>query len=162
MFAISLSFLHQLSSSLKTPMIWFLRLLWLALWWKNFVFLSPACSQIALNRCLHVNSFWYNVGGLFWQDWAASCGNGLGCLLWWWALVFLSKGAGVGPIVTQFGPVCAQTYAMPARSKFYGKQNCSRPVMTGWTVADKLWQTDIIITKTEYSTYLNRLLCIPC
>ena len=41
-----------------------------------------------------------------------------------WALVFLSKGAGAGPIVTQLEPVCAQTYAMPARS--YGKQNCSR------------------------------------
>ena len=41
-------------------MIWFLRLLWLALWWKNFVFLSPAYSQIGLDRCLHVKSSWYN------------------------------------------------------------------------------------------------------
>ena len=52
------------------------------------------------------------------MGWAAFCGNGLGCLLRWWALVFLSKGAGAGPIVTQLGPVCAQTYATPARSKF--------------------------------------------
>ena len=50
------------------------------------------------------------------MGWAASCGNGLGCLLW--ALIFLSKGVGAGPIVTQLGPVCAQTYATPARSKF--------------------------------------------
>ena len=74
--------------------------------------------------------------------------------------MFLSKGAGAGPIVTQLGPVCAQTYAMFARGKIYGKRNCSRQVMIGWTVADKLWQTDIIMTKTEYSVYLNRLLCI--
>ena len=42
--------------------------------------------------------------------WAASCG---------WALVFLSKGAGAGPIATQLGPVCAQTYVTPARGKFF-------------------------------------------
>ena len=70
--------------------------------------------------------------------------------------------AGAGPIVTQLGPVCAQTYAMSARGQIYDKQNCSRQVMTGWAVADKLWQADIIITKTEYSAYLNKLLCIPC
>ena len=64
--------------------------------------------QVNINIC----------GGLFWWDWAASCGNGLGCLLRWWALVFLSKGAGAGPIVTQLRPVCAQTYATPARNKF--------------------------------------------
>ena len=71
-------------------------------------------------------------------------------------------GAGAGSIVTQLGPVCAQTYAMFARGQIYDKQNCSKQVMTGWAVADKLWQTDIIITKIEYSAYLNRLLCIPC
>ena len=27
--------------------------------------------------------------------------------------------------------------------------------MTGWTVADELWQADIIMTKTEYSVYLK-------
>ena len=43
---------------------------------------------------------------------------GLGCLLRWWALVFLSKGVGASLIVTQLGPVCAQTYATPARNKF--------------------------------------------
>ena len=32
--------------------------------------------------------------------------------------MFLSKGAGAGPIVTQLGPVYAQTYTTPARSKF--------------------------------------------
>ena len=64
--------------------------------------------QVNINIC----------GGLFWWDWAVSCGNGLGCLLRWWALVFLSKGAGAGPIVTQLGPVCAQTYTTPARNKF--------------------------------------------
>ena len=47
-------------------------------------------------------------------------------------------GAGAGSIVTQLGPVCAQTYAMSARGQIYGKQNCSRQVMTGWAVADKL------------------------
>ena len=56
---------------------------------------------------------------------------GLGCLLRWWALVFLSKGAGAGPIATQLGPVCAQTYATPARSKFFGKQNRSKQATTG-------------------------------
>ena len=34
--------------------------------------------------------------------------------------------------------------------------------MAGRTVADKLWQADIIITKIEYSAYLNKLLCISC
>ena len=98
-----------------------------------------------------MNEMQYRCGGLFWQDWAASCSNRLGCLLRWWALVFLSKGAGAGPIATQLGPVCAQTYTTPARSKFFGKQNRSRQattgqtvveVMAGWTVADKLWQAD--------------------
>ena len=54
--------------------------------------------------------------------------------------MFLSKGAGAGPIVTQLGPVCAQTYALSARSKFTASR----------TVADELRQADIIITKTEY------------
>ena len=54
--------------------------------------------------------------------------------------MFLSKRVGADPIVTQLGPVCSQTYAMSARSKF----TVSR------TVADKLWQADIIITKTEH------------
>ena len=31
--------------------------------------------------------------------------------------MFLSKGVGASPIVTQLGPVCAQTYASSARSK---------------------------------------------
>ena len=39
--------------------------------------------------------------------------------------------AGAGPIVTQLGSVCAQTYATPARSKFFGKQNRSRQAMIG-------------------------------
>ena len=51
--------------------------------------------------------------------------------------MFLSKGAGAGPIATQLGPVCAQTYATPARSKFFfGKQNRSRQAMTGYTVVE--------------------------
>ena len=74
--------------------------------------------------------------GLFWWDWAASYGNGLGCLLRWWTLVFLSKGAWAGSIVTQLGPVCAQTYAMSARSKF----------TTSRIVADKLWQAGLLQT----------------
>ena len=57
------------------------------------------------------------------MGWAASCDDG--------PLVFLSKGDGASPIVTQLGLICAQTYAMSARSKFYGKHNCSRPVMIG-------------------------------
>ena len=54
--------------------------------------------------------------------------------------MFLSKGVGIGPIVTQLGPVCAQTYALSDRSKFTASR----------TIADELRQTDIIITKTEY------------
>ena len=50
--------------------------------------------------------------------------------------MFVSKGAGAGPIVTQLGPVCAQTYAMLARSKF----SASR------IVADKLWQARLLQT----------------
>ena len=65
--------------------------------------------------------------------------------------MFLSKGAGVGPIVTQLGLVCAQTYALSARSK----------LMASRTVADELRQADIIITKTKYSDYLNKWLCTP-
>jgi len=67
---------------------------------------------------------------------AASCGNGLGCLLRRWALVFLSKGAGVGLIVTQLGPVCAQIYAVSARSGF----------MASRTVVDKLQQAELLQT----------------
>ena len=77
---------------------------------------------------------------LYMVYWAASCGNGLGYLLRWWALMFLSKGAGTGPIVTQLRPVCAQTYALSARSKFTASR----------TVANELRHTDIIITKIEY------------
>ena len=76
--------------------------------------------DLLINR---VQTRFESVGGLFLI--------GLGCLLRWWALVFLSKGAGAGPIATQLGPVCAQTYATPARSKFFGKQNRSRQAMTG-------------------------------
>ena len=50
--------------------------------------------------------------------------------------MFLSKGAGAGPIVTQLGPVCAQTYAMPARSKFTASR----------IVADKLRQARLLQT----------------
>ena len=65
--------------------------------------------------------------------------------------MFLSKGAGAGPIVTQLGPVCAQTYALSARSKLTASR----------TVTDELRQADIIITKTEYSDYLNKWLYTP-
>ena len=55
----------------------------------------------------------------------------------------ISKGVGVGPIVTQLGPICAQTYALSARSELTANR----------TVVDELRQTDIIIiTKTEYLT----------
>ena len=54
--------------------------------------------------------------------------------------MFLSKGAGAGPIVTQLGPVCAQTYALSARSKFTASR----------TVADELRQANIVIIKIEY------------
>ena len=61
--------------------------------------------------------------------------------------MFLSKGVGASPIVTQLGPVCAQTNALSARSK----------LMASRIVSDELRQTDIIIiTKTEYSDYLNK------
>ena len=42
--------------------------------------------------------------------------------------MLLSKGVGAGPIVTQLGPVCAQTYALFARSK----------LTTSRTVSDEL------------------------
>ena len=64
--------------------------------------------------------------------------------------MFLSKGAGASPIVTQLGPVCAQTYALSTRSKFTASR----------TIADKLQQVDIIITKQSILTYLNKQLCI--
>ena len=54
--------------------------------------------------------------------------------------MFLSKGAGAGPIVTQLGSICAQTYALSAKNEFTASR----------TVADELRQADIIITKTEY------------
>ena len=58
--------------------------------------------------------------------------------------MFLSKGVGTGPIVTQLEPVCAQTYASSARSK----------LTTSRTVSDELRQTDIIIiTKIKYSDF---------
>ena len=61
--------------------------------------------------------------------------------------MFLSKRVGADLIVTQLGPVCAQTYALSARSKLTASR----------TVSDELRQTDIIIiTKTEYSDYLNK------
>ena len=66
--------------------------------------------------------------------------------------MFLSEGVGAGPIVTQLGSVCAQTYALSARSK----------LTTSRTVLDELRQADIIIiTKIEYSDYLNKWLCNP-
>ena len=48
--------------------------------------------------------------------------------------MFLSKGAGAGSIVTQLGPVCAQTYATPARSKLTASR----------TVAGKLRQARLL------------------
>ena len=66
--------------------------------------------------------------------------------------MFLSKEVGAGPIVTQLGPVCAQTYALFARSRLTASR----------TVSDELRQVDIIIiTKTEYSECLNKWLCNP-
>ena len=60
--------------------------------------------------------------------------------------MFLSKGAGAGPIVTQLRSVCVQSYTLSTRSKF----------MASKTVADELRQADIIITKIEYFDYLNK------
>ena len=50
--------------------------------------------------------------------------------------MFLSKGVGAGLIVTQLGPVCAQTYATPARNKFTASR----------IVADKLRQARLLQT----------------
>ena len=62
--------------------------------------------------------------------------------------MFLSKGVGAGPIVTQLEPVCAQIYALSARSRLTASR----------IVSDELRQTDIIIiTKIEYSNYLNKM-----
>ena len=65
--------------------------------------------------------------------------------------MFLSKGVGVSPVVTQLGPVCAQTYALSTRSRLTASR----------TVSDELRQADIIITKTEYFNYLNKWLSNP-
>ena len=66
--------------------------------------------------------------------------------------MFLSKGVGAGPIVTQLGPVCAQTYALSARSRLTASK----------IVSDELREADIIIiTKTGYSDYLNKWLSNP-
>ena len=65
--------------------------------------------------------------------------------------MFLSKEVGAGPIVTQLGPVYAQTYALSTRSRLTASR----------TVSDELRQADIIITKTKYSNYLNKWLSNP-
>ena len=66
--------------------------------------------------------------------------------------MFLSKGVGASPIETQLGPICAQTYALSARSRLTASR----------TVSDELRQADIIIiTKTGYSDYLNKWLSNP-
>ena len=76
--------------------------------------------------------------------WAASYGNGPEC--------FLSKGVRAGPIVTQLGPVYAETYALSARSRLTASR----------IVSDELRQADIIIiTKIEYFDYLNKWLSNP-
>ena len=63
--------------------------------------------------------------------------------------MFLSKGVGASPIVTQLGPVCTQTYTLFARSRLTASR----------TVSDELRQADImIIAKTEYFDYLNKWL----
>ena len=59
--------------------------------------------------------------------------------------MFLSKGAGVGPIVTQLGPVCAQIYAVSARSGFTASRTVA-DIATGRTVADELWQAELLQT----------------
>ena len=48
----------------------------------------------------------------------------------------LSKGVRTGPILTYFGPACAQT--MPCLLEFNHKP------MAGRTTVSKLWQADII------------------
>ena len=60
--------------------------------------------------------------------WAASCGIGPNVL---------SKGVRIGPIITYFGPACAQT--MPCLLEFNHKP------MAGRTTVSKLWQADIIM-----------------
>ena len=103
------------------------------------------------NSCRNPHSKYQTCVGVFSMfcvlGWATSCGDGLGCLLRWWARIFLSKRVGAGPIVTQLGPICAQTYALSARSKLTASR----------TVADKLRQADTItIIKIKYSDYLNK------
>ena len=65
------------------------------------------------------------------MGWAASCGR-----------------AGAGPIVTQLGPVCAQTYATPARSKF----SASR------IVASKLRQARLLQTSYGRLDYYRQVM----
>ena len=62
--------------------------------------------------------------------------------------MFLSKGAGAGPIVTQLGPVCAQTYATPARSKFTASRTVAGKLRQA-RLLQKLWQARLL--QTSYS-----------
>ena len=57
--AIWSSFWHQTPIWDVIPKIWFFLHRWLALWWKNFVFLSPASNQIDLNLCCQQTSSWW-------------------------------------------------------------------------------------------------------
>ena len=59
--------------------------------------------------------------------------------------MFLSKGAGAGPIVTQLGPVCAQTYATPARNKFTASRIVADKLRQA-RLLQKLWQARLLQT----------------
>ena len=43
------------------PKIWFFLWWWLALWWKNFVFLSPACNHMDRDLCRQKISSWLST-----------------------------------------------------------------------------------------------------
>ena len=82
--------------------------------------------------------------------------------------MFLSKGAGAGPIATQLGPVCARTYATPARGQVLLASRIVADKLQQARLLQKLWQARLLQTsygrqiimtkKTEYSIYSHRLL----
>ena len=74
------------------------------------------------------------------MGWAASCGR-----------------AGAGPIVTQLGPVCAQTYATPARSKFSASRIVASKLRQA-RLLQKLWQARLLQTSYGRLDYYRQVM----
>lgn len=97
-YAIPSSVAHHSSLALKVPAMWFFRLSWLAHWWKNLVFLSPAGSQMDHDRCLHATSSWCSnefisarkaqMASLFFALFWLASSSKIFCLSWSLSLAF--------------------------------------------------------------------------